>query len=260
MCRLLAIIGKSENTALLLEQFQILANNGRVPGTLPGHKDGWGIVGYRKGKIIIYEREPKSAFESGKYNGTVKQVLAAGADIIIGHLRKASVGKNKLVNTHPFIFNNISFAHNGIIFQSDAIPVQLKFVKKIRGTSDSERLFDLILQDTDQLNSNTIRQSITRSIKSVRQQLDYRAMNLLVSDGKRLWALREVNTKNKFVRERKLMQYYTLFIGTEKKSGAMIVASEKIKAPGIRWAALKNQELVEIIKGKEWVKSHTIQF
>jgi len=255
MCRLIAIIGKSENTALLLEQFQLLAHNGQVPGASSGHKDGWGIVGYQKGKMTIYERDSKDAFKNEKYSRAVKKVLKARADIIIGHLRKASVGKNRLENTHPFIFKNVSFAQNGTVFQSEKISLQSKFAKQIRGTSDSERLFYFILQDADKCKSNDIRQSIMSSVKNIRQQLDYTAMNILISDGTRLWALREVNEKNEIVKEEKLIQYYTLFVGIEKKSGAIIIASEKTKIRGIQWSALKNHEMIEIIADGGGIKS-----
>jgi len=50
------------------------------------------------------------------------------------------------------------------------------------------------------------------------------------------------------------MRYYTLFLGTEKKSGAIIIASEKVKFPGIQWVALKNHEMIEISAGDEKTK------
>jgi len=258
MCRLIAIIGKSENTALLLEQFQMLAHNGQVPGVSLGHKDGWGIVGYQKGKMTVCERDQDDAFKNEKYSRAVKKVLKVKSDFIIGHLRKASVGKNKIENTHPFIFKNISFAQNGTVFQSEKISLQPKFLKQVHGTSDSERLFYFILQDADKFKSDAVRQSIMRSTKIIRQQFDYTAMNFLVSDGARLWALREVNEKNNIVREKKLIQYYTLFIGVEKKAETTILSSEKIIMPGIKWKALKNHEMLEVVAKNGEIKSYLL--
>jgi predicted glutamine amidotransferase len=63
MCRILSISGKIEKDEmeLLLKDFQRLAEYGNTPkGSGKGHKDGWGIVAYRKRKPVLFVRNYKN--------------------------------------------------------------------------------------------------------------------------------------------------------------------------------------------------------
>lgn len=250
MCRILSISGKIEyqKTREILKKFQELAEYGKVPGASEnGHKDGWGILAYKRGQPVFLEKDFKNAFCDSGFEKGVDKSLEQNPDIMISHLRKASVGIKNINNTHPFVFDKYSFCQNGTVFESKKIPLNEKSRKMLRGTTDSERLFAFILQnlrDCKKTDPSIIRNSIKKSIKYIRNNFDYTAMNLIFSDEKYVWALREVNEKNKFVRKYKLMNYYSLFIGTGKKYS--IVSSEKLALGGVKWKDLKNHELVKI--------------
>jgi len=247
MCRLLAIKGKisQADLAFVLGEFKKQAVIGRVPhGVKPGHRDGWGFSVYQKGKVKIYERSNQDASQDKKYDQTVNKILKIDSQIIIGHLRKASVGENNAKNNHPFVYKNFSFCHNGKILESDKIKIKAKFKKSIKGSTDSERLFYFILGNLT--TSIKLKVDFIKAIKKIKKDFDYTGLNLLFSNGRKLIAIREVNLKNKVVKEKKMLGYYGLFVGINKKYSYQIVASEKIKLPGTSWRLMKNAEIIEL--------------
>jgi glutamine amidotransferase len=250
MCRILAIAGKinHQESALILEEFQRLAEFGKVPGASNGHKDGWGIVAYSKGKPFLYARNYKDAFKDQKYSVAVEGLKNKKLDIIIGHLRKASVGSKNTENSHPFVRGAFSFCQNGTVMDSQKIPLKTKFKKIVKGNSDSERLFVYILQrlnEKKKTNTETIGETIKESAEYIQKNFDYTAMNMVFSDGKQIWALREVNEKNSFVKKYKLISYYSLFIG--RGDGFSIICSEKLPLKTLQWKAIKNHEISRIL-------------
>lgn len=253
MCRILSISGKIEykEISLILKKFQRLAEYGKVPGDSEGgHKDGWGILAYKKGQPCLFVRNYKNAFNDSEYLKATESLKDKKSDMIISHLRKASVGIKNINNAHPFVYSNHSFCQNGTVFDSKKIPLNEKSRKMLKGTTDSERLFAFVLQnlrDSKKTNPAAIRMAIEKSIKYIRNNFDFTAMNVVFSDGKHIWALREVNEENKFVKKYKLMKYYSLFLGSGK--GFNVISSEKLAARGTKWKALKNHELVEIFWG-----------
>lgn len=262
MCRLLSICGKTEYKKVLsiLKRFQRLAEYGKVPGdSRGGHKDGWGIVAYRKKRPIFLEKSYKDAYCDPKYGKSVSELVKQDPDIIIGHLRKASIGAKSIENVQPFVFKNHSFCQNGTIFRSRDISLSVKYEKVIQGTTDSERLFSYILQflgDDAKANSLSVRSAIREAVAHIRKNFDFTAMNVVFSDGKAVWALREVNKKNKYVENDKLTDYYSLFLGIGRRFN--VISSEKILIKGIKWKALKNHEMVEIIAMDGRIRSSSV--
>ncbi len=109
--------------------------------------DGWGIGFYQGGEVLLRKRPQES-------RGSIDFVEMARdlhADVVIGHVRSATVGAARVENTHPFRYRHWLFAHNGTIerFASvrsrllDSIPDFLR--RNIRGETDSEHLFHLFL-------------------------------------------------------------------------------------------------------------------
>ncbi len=250
MCRILAITGKQNNEFIetALAQFGGLAETGTIPlGSTPGHKDGWGLVGYRNGAITAYEREPVSAASSPLFKTMLQQIAKMNPDITIGHLRKASpgMGSNLLQNTHPFTFQNYSFCHNGTVRNFETIPLQSDSLKLRKGTTDSEWLFLKLIELRNTQSSQTpIDATLSELLKEVRK-LSYTAFNVIFSDGKKVVALREVNEKDSAVIDNNLCDnYYTLFLGTPKNGAPRVICSEKLRLPSVQWDTIKNHELI----------------
>ena len=189
MCRLIFISGKIDDSfkVEILKKFQRLAEDGEIPqGTEGGHKDGWGIVAYKKGQMILSAKKDTSAFVDPLFPKTIKKLGEKKTDAIIGHLRKASVGARSLKNTHPFIHGAYSFCQNGKIVNSEKISIKPKFRKLISGETDSERFFIYILQLLDEYEGSgaeTIRGAIISAVNYVRNNFDFTALNMIFSDG-----------------------------------------------------------------------------
>jgi predicted glutamine amidotransferase len=162
---------------------------------------------------------------------------------LIVHLRKKSVGGQSLSNTQPFRHGKWSFSHNGTIFNSRSIPLNKSSRNRLRGETDSERLFRYILQLAQKPNV-TAREAIMQAISWVKGQLDYAAMNLIVSDGQLLWATREFNEKNPTVKGLALKNYYTLYLNAGPRGA--VVSSERLRAVSGTWHLLPNHSGVEI--------------
>ncbi len=230
MCRLLAIVSATKARDELLEQeilvkFQQLAKTGRIPAGVieNGHKDGWGIAAFEKGKIALYERYAEDASQSTEYAATMAALQTTPHDAVLAHLRKASVGSKLIENTHPFRYKNFIFAHNGTIFDHQKIPLQPETEKFIQGTTDSERFFHYLMEQQD----------VEAGIAAIKNNLRYRSLNFMMSDGKTLWVLREAKEQE---------DYYTLYRATI--GGTTVICSEKIVEGD--WELLPNHGLVTV--------------
>jgi glutamine amidotransferase len=79
------------------------------------HRHGWGMAIYRNQKPYI-ERQAKAAMED---EGFRRAAVRAYSDTVLAHLRRATVGRVALENTHPFSHGSWIFAHNGTLPRFD---------------------------------------------------------------------------------------------------------------------------------------------
>ena len=113
------------------------------------HPHGWGIAYYLNGRRRPHEvHSVSSAFSDERFR-RVSEFLTANA--VVAHVRKATVGDLTPENTHPFRWDTWTFCHNGTLFGYAQIEEQLRarvkprFLDSVRGTTDSEMLFYLVL-------------------------------------------------------------------------------------------------------------------
>ena len=202
MCRLFAYKTKNPqatNEILIksLEEFRMLAENGCVPCGIPkGHYDGWGIVAYKNGAVVLYVRSNDRANTDLKFTSAVELLCEYQPDIVIAHLRKTTRGGNSFENTQPFVSNNLSFCHNGTLYIEES---------ELNGKSDSLYVFN-------DISKNYISSETFISIyKKYQSEYNYTAMNMLFSDGDTLTVARGWNENNPKKDEQKLEEYYTLY-------------------------------------------------
>jgi glutamine amidotransferase len=238
----------SEDIALVLKKFQRLAEFGKTPvASSRSHKDGWGIAAYKNGEVISCAKGIGSAFGNRQYSKAMKTAQAARPEIIFGHLRKASVGSRSINNTQPFISGKYMFCQNGTISDSEKIKLERNLESKLKGETDSERFFFYILQllaKHKKINAALVKKSIKEAVVYIRENFDFTSLNMIFSDGECVWALREINERNEKVRQLKLMDYYSLFIGVGES--CRVVASEKLGIEGMKWEKIRNHELLEM--------------
>jgi predicted glutamine amidotransferase len=128
---------------------------------------GWGL-GFYQGDEVLMRRRPiddRDEIDVATLAGDVR------ADVLIGHVRSATVGTLRTENTHPFRYRQWLFAKTGTLSQFDAIRDRLvasipEFLRGgIRGETDSELLFHVFLSflhDRGRLNDATIEPSVVR--------------------------------------------------------------------------------------------------
>ncbi|WP_437586617.1 class II glutamine amidotransferase [Sorangium sp. So ce1000] len=144
MARLVGFIGNRPDLgarAIELEERALTVR--RREGVIPG----WGVGFYQGGEILLKRRPIDDRPEISLVDMT-KDVRA---DILVAHVRAATVGSLRTENTHPFRYRQWLFAHTGTVEGfarlrnqlSDSLPQFLQ--RDVRGETDSELLFHLFL-------------------------------------------------------------------------------------------------------------------
>lgn len=226
-----------------LRDFRLLAEKGDVLPIAeePGHKDGWGIVGYQQGTPILLGRQPTSAMKDSRYEESCKrldQLRLSGS--LMAHLRKASEGKRSQENTAPFVRDEWCFEHNGTI-RRFGTHVNIKDLSNLRGETDSEKFFLLLLR---RINANGIlaEKAIEQTVREIRRSGKYSSLTFLLSNGIRIYAYREYSDpRNSW--------YYNLMYAIDKDM--VLISQQKIWYRD--WATIPNKTLVTVQKNRRVV-------
>lgn len=165
---------------------------------------GWGVGFYQGGEVLMRRRpiDDRESIDVAKVAGDVR------ADLLVGHVRQATVGTLRTENTHPFRYRQWLFAQTGTLPSFDAIRERLaasvpEFLRSsIRGETDAEILFYVFLSflhDAGRLNDAlTAPPHVRDALRSCVAVVDGMAaevggapsqVNLMVSDGEHLFAL-----------------------------------------------------------------------
>jgi predicted glutamine amidotransferase len=241
MCRLLGIYGQVDNWRDIVTAFSIQAETGHLPPerqTDPGHKDGWGITisNFSQTAMVPLIRQLGSAYGSVGYREALNS-LPNQPEILLCHLRKASDNiPVTLSNTHPFVNNGWGVIHNGTIYQAQSLTRDPHLVFTSQD-SDTEHLFHYLLTKIKQRPADmTLSIAIADAITSL--GLDYTALNLMLSNGRDLYVLRNF---------KKHADYYTLYY--YEFSSGFIICSQPIELAYFdpeRWKLIANKSLLRI--------------
>jgi predicted glutamine amidotransferase len=113
----------------------------------PGDNLGWGIGFYQAGEVLLRRRpiDERPLIDLAEAAANVR------TDVMIGHVRRATVGPLRTENTHPFRYRSWLFAQTGTIvgferLRDRLLESQPEFLRRnIRGDTDSEMFFYLFL-------------------------------------------------------------------------------------------------------------------
>jgi glutamine amidotransferase len=155
MARLFGLIGNRADLAgrvLELEQDALRVPAGQAQSALgatplAATSLSWGIGFYQGGDVLL-RRRPNDDRQGLDLAGLAKDLRS---DLIVGHVRTATVGAIRTENTHPFRYREWLFAHTGSIDSYPRIRARLlesipEFLRKnVRGDTDSELLFHAVL-------------------------------------------------------------------------------------------------------------------
>jgi glutamine amidotransferase len=145
MARLFGMIGNRPDLAgriLSAESDVLRARALAAPSPL-----GWGVGFYQGGEVLMRRRpiDDRPEIDVAKLAADVR------ADVLIGHVRSATVGALRTENTHPFRYREWLFAMTGTVAQFDQVRERLvasvpEFLRSgIRGETDAEVLFHVFL-------------------------------------------------------------------------------------------------------------------
>ena len=233
------------------------ACHGAVPGgSEPGHKDSWGIGWFDGAGRLSLLRQIGSAMDSAYFvfasEAATRSAAGSGpANVLIGHLRKASVGAVTSENAHPIRIDPregegaepLLLAHNGTILEPllGTLRADLRESGRSEASADNDTvvlaawLFERVAESRKEKGealADALRELLGRGA-------DYTAINLLVGFPERLWALR-CFTKN--------ADYYSLWrrplAGDGGGSGWLVASERTDDAPG--WELLEPGRLTEL--------------
>lgn len=257
MCRMFGLITKEIKDVedYIFIQFLSLAVYGKIkPYRDEGHLDGWGVGGYLGEKATIFYKSQNGVIkETKEFLTAVDKLKKINSKIAIIHFRKASDGDVRLENTHPFIYNEWIFSHNGTILEKEKLKLHRL---KPQGGTDSEILFYYILENIgNNINFLPILISILRYLKT---NVAHTSLSFLMSDSNCLIAYREYSRKWKEKNDIALWNknYYTLFY--TKKRNYIIFSSEPLDNIFHRWISIKNSHLIVVDKSLNIVFSRKI--
>ncbi len=170
------------------------------------HRDGWGIATSTDGDWQI-RRATSCAARCADFAALAE----LHADLVVAHVRKATVGRLSLANTHPFRRDPFVFAHNGTVSAIAVLVARIapEHLARVEGETDSERLFAYILTQIDE--AGGVEPGVARAVAAMQALGDIGSASFLLSCGERLYAYRCGRT---------------LF--TRRRGGVTIVASEPL--------------------------------
>lgn len=172
---------------------------------LPADRRGaWGL-GFYQGDEVLHKKQPTPDGEPVDW-GTIAANVKT--DCAIAHVRQATVGGFSVDNTHPFRLRQWLFAHVGTIAAFDEVKTELTrglpdFLRRnIRGTSDSELFFHLVLAglhaqnqlESATSNDSVVRDAISTAVRAIDTQVGPghppSMLNMVLSNGRAMYGLR----------------------------------------------------------------------
>lgn len=190
MCRLLGILAnKPVDFEFSIHRFKEYARD---------NPDGWGIGWYEGNSSKVFKQGISALNQDSALPALSRQVRS---HIIISHVRKGTGTSPSTLNSHPFKYKNWLFAHNGSVEREYLLTLlESRYSKEIKGKTDSEVYFHLILQHI--YKSDSTISGIKSAIREVTKE-SYSGLNFLLANEKELYAFRySSNSKN----------YYCLYV------------------------------------------------
>ena len=214
------------------------------------HADGWGIAAYDGDQVRI-RRRASAAHDGHYFRAAAARVEAT---TVLAHVRRATVGRIGLINTHPFVHGPFSLVHNGTVPYFTEIRSRLleaittEHRAAIQGGTDSEHLLHLILA-THAQSGGSLFASLEIALRLVialcREigQEPHLGLNVLLTDGVRMVGSRW----------RRTLHYFEQHGAGPALGGhaacatdyrALIIASEPIE--GTDWPEVPERSVFEV--------------
>jgi glutamine amidotransferase len=170
------------------------------------HPHGWGVAWYAGGA----PRLVRGVLPAHSDEAFTEAASHAHSEVVLAHVRDASVGPISADNSHPFLHGRWVFAHNGTVARfraSDQVRERIEreidpdLREAMRGDTDSERCFHLFLtllrtrlRPGEAAPLAAVRAALAGTTAVVQRCADDRShrssLNFVVSDGRLVCACR----------------------------------------------------------------------
>jgi predicted glutamine amidotransferase len=215
------------------------------------HADGWGIAAY-EGDAPQVQRRAAAAHDGHHFSAAAERVEAT---TVLAHVRRATVGRIGLPNTHPFVHGRFALVHNGTVPYFDDIRPRLldamtpEHRAAIQGGTDSEHLLHLILSIHAQLGGSlfaSLEAALRRVVALCREigQEPHLGLNVLLTDGMHM-------VGSRWRRSLYYLEQHGRSLGAGGRDGAegdgyraLIIASEPTN--GEPWPEVPERSVLEV--------------
>ncbi len=181
MCRLYGVQATHPTRAAceLLDAQNALIQQSREDARGLSNPHGWGMGHVADGTTSCF-RQVTPASESPEYR---EEALEMEGTTVLAHVRRATVGDPKHVNTHPFRHGSALLIHNGHVPAFDRVRPRLvdrldeSRRQSIRGTTDSEHVFALLRQLQTESPAAALRTVTGEAVRLVQEWVTNEAPN-----------------------------------------------------------------------------------
>jgi glutamine amidotransferase len=146
------------------------------------HRDGWGTAWLEEHTTGEPTVAAVRSASSGLGDVDLRSsLLAQPSPARIAHLRLASRGMPvRAENTHPYVADNLAFAHNGGILPPDGLRAMVRpeFRTGVHGDTDSELYFALIRQNLRE--SRSLLGATVDAVAAIRERYPLVSLNALL--------------------------------------------------------------------------------
>lgn len=200
MCRILLIINRIKNSTIInnfLKQSNTPKNTPFINCSRDYdiNMDGYGFGWYKKNRWNIQNKFYYYKSKNNYFNDYNKYIMNTLNDktIILGHIRAITKDdKPNYHNSHPFLYNNTLWAHNGSIDTKsiDTGSIDTKSIE-IKGTTDSEYMHKLFVKNLIKNNYNYEKNILIYTIKHFFKKLSNKdTANIVYMDQQYIWVSR----------------------------------------------------------------------
>src|SRR5579871_5564165 len=184
MCRL---FGLTAGTTPVRTTFWLLDAPDSLEVQSHRNADGAGIGYFDAARAPVLDKQPEPAFADQEF---IREARQASSVTFVAHVRWATTGGRTVQNTHPFAMHGRIMAHNGGFGDLGLLEKQLgPYAALVRGDTDSERYFALIIQQTE-AHGGDVGAGITAAARWIASHLPLSSLNTVVAMPGELWALR----------------------------------------------------------------------
>ena len=158
--------------------------------------DGTGLGWFSLGEEPVRDRAPVAAYRDADFNAEARNVVS---HTFVSHVRYASTGPPDVHNSHPFVMDDRLFAHNGVVRGLDVLGSWLTDVDRapMQGQTDSELVFAYVTAEIRRHGDTT--SGLIAAVRRIAAELPVFALNIVLAESRRMWALRYPDTHELWV-------------------------------------------------------------